>query len=692
LNATNDALLVIFDADQVAKPEFLLKTIPAFGDPSMGWVQTGQYYSNLENPVARWADDQQSMFYNLLCPGKASLNAAFICGTNVVIRAKALDQIGGLPQDSVTEDFAASIALHPRWRSIFLTDVLATGMGPLDLPSYLKQQRRWAIGTLGVLRTHWREIFLPQRNGLSVPQRIQYFLACTHYLSGIRDLIYLLCPMLFVLTGIPAVHGSTLSEFIWHFLPYWLASMAALWYAGRGLTGLRGVIIGFGSFPVLIESLLAVILQRKVGFSVTSKQHSEKQSLNYLLIYILLMLAGLLCLGVILFARDKGQAAFFISGIWILYALFLLGSFLNLGLKDLRFHQAANPVAVRVEPKAYPSRLKEREMSLRPAGNLLAALLLACLAFVGSVFQIDTATASPFVIGPARTTVPLVGLSLPIQLLQNRPTVLAQKLDTSFSIVGRTQDVQDMFDLQWANQLAANHERPWITLEFGVFGPDGKAPLDASLPAITNGLHDSDLQRWAQSIRDYGKPVYLTILLHVDRNWAVSSAVANGGIPQDAARAWEHVQAIFKAEGAKNVAWVWAPADPAHDEAYAPPASTIDAVLLSMISYPNTRWADPTQTLQGVVARYPNKPIMVEISADGPKNQKAAWITSVGNAVAHTPDIYALIYHEGSPALNPTPADNVAWSILSDPSSALAWQHVVVSLDKEKKPQSIAVR
>ncbi|MFL5663639.1 MAG: glycosyltransferase, partial [Ktedonobacteraceae bacterium] len=200
LQATDDALLVIFDADQVAKPDFLLKTIPPFRDPKMGWVQTGQYYANLDNPVSHWADDQQSMFYNLLCPGKTSLNAAFICGTNVVIRAAALDEIGGLPQDSVTEDFAASITLHRSWRSIYLTDVLATGLGPLDVPSYLKQQSRWALGTLGVFRTHWREIFLPQKHGLRFGQRVQYFLACTHYLCGLRDLIYLVSPMLFIFT------------------------------------------------------------------------------------------------------------------------------------------------------------------------------------------------------------------------------------------------------------------------------------------------------------------------------------------------------------------------------------------------------------------------------------------------------------------------------------------------------------
>ena len=90
----------------------------------------------------------------------------------------------------MTEDFAASIDLHTRWRSIYVPDVLATGLGPMDLSAYLKQQRRWSTGTMGVLRTHWRDIFLPKKNGLRIGQRLQYFLACTHYLCGLRDLLY----------------------------------------------------------------------------------------------------------------------------------------------------------------------------------------------------------------------------------------------------------------------------------------------------------------------------------------------------------------------------------------------------------------------------------------------------------------------------------------------------------------------
>jgi cellulose synthase/poly-beta-1,6-N-acetylglucosamine synthase-like glycosyltransferase len=687
LHATDDALLVIFDADQVAKPDFLLKTIPAFGDPRMGWVQTGQYYRNLDNPTARWADDQQSMFYNLICPGKAALNAAFICGTNVVIRTSALDQIGGFPQDSVTEDFSASISLHPYWRSLYLTDVLATGLGPLDVSSYLKQQRRWAIGTLGVFRTHWREILLPKRNGLSFSQRVQYFLACTHYLCGLRDLIYLLAPILFIITGIPAVRGSTLQAFLWHFLPYWISSMAALWYASQGITGLRGIIIGFGSFPVLIESLIAVLLKRKSGFTVTSKQRKSSRSLNYLLIYGVFILAGIASIALVTRARPDQQASTFISAMWIVYSLLLLGSFLWLNVQDLRWQSAASKKHEATNDDwhtwDYPARLKNRQLGLQPVWNLLQALLLACVVFTTGNLQLDTSYATPFVVSQDNVDRFSTGLSLPEQFLKNKPAQLSQLLHTHFSIIGRTQDVQDQFDRTWADQLAANNERPWITLEFGVFQADGKPPLDANLTAITNGVHDTQLQRWAQSIRDYGKPVYLTVLLHVDRNWSLSSAVANGGIPQDAPRAWEHIQSVFKQAGATNVVWVWSPADPAHDQPYAPPASTIDVVLLSLISYPHTIWADPQKSLNAVVARYPGKPILLEVSADGPAQQKAAWLAKVGAAVNATPAVYALIYHEGAPGNNPTPAQNEQWSMVSDQSSFHAMRQIVLTIHKE---------
>jgi cellulose synthase/poly-beta-1,6-N-acetylglucosamine synthase-like glycosyltransferase len=678
VQATGAALLVIFDADQVAKPDFLLKTVPPFADPTIGWVQTGQYYSNLEHPVARWANDQQALFYRTLCPGKAAHNAAFICGTNVVIRAAALDQIGGLPQDSVTEDFAASIELHPTWRSIFLTDVLATGLGPMDLPAYLKQQRRWAIGTIGVLRSHWPAIFLPRRHGLSVSQRIQYALACTHYLCGLRDLIYLVAPIAFLITGVPAVRGATLGLFLWHFLPYWIVAQAAFWHAGRRETGLRGIIIGFGSFPVLLQALFTVALGRRIGFMVTSKQRRATRAWTHLVVYLLAVLA---CVGGIVVAFTVKQSrvdSVVISVIWVLYDIALLTSFLWLGVRDLRYQEVS---------------VRRSRASLPVAGRFKPKLSAATLSGLMAISAVQLISDRPPIVQPVYFTAnqvgahsPYLGLSLRFESLLTRPPLLEEQLCLPFTIIGRTQDIHDSFDFVWAEQLLAHQQRPWITLQFGQFDANGKPPLDAGLPAIANGAQDANIQRWAQEIRTFGKPLYLTILLHVDRNWSVSSAVANGGIPQDAPRAWEHVQSIFKATGDTNVAWVWAPADPANDATYAPPESMIDVALQSMIRYPDTPWPDPGAVLRAVTARHPTKPLFVEVSASGPPEERAAWLKHIVATVKAYPNVYALLYHEGAPNLHPTVVSDHQWSLESDQPSLDAAREWRALIPTEKLP------
>jgi hypothetical protein len=108
----------------------------------------------------------------------------------------------------------------------------------------------------------------------------------------------------------------------------------------------------------------------------------------------------------------------------------------------------------------------------------------------------------------------------------------------------------------------------------------------------------------------------------------------------------------------------------------------IDVVLQSMIRYPGTSWPDPSGVLSAVAGRHPSKPLFVEVSAAGPADQKSTWLQSVAASVAADPQIYALLYHDGSPDVGASPADNAQWSIESDTESTqamLAWQALVPS-------------
>ena len=333
IGATGAALVGVFDADMAPEPDFLIQTVPPFGDPAVGWVQTGQYYRNLDNPVARWADDQQSLFFRVLCPGKAALNANFLCGTNFLVRASALDEIGGLPTDSLTEDFAASVLLHARWRSIYLPGVLATGLGPMDLTSYFSQQQRWAMGTFEVVRRHWRLIFLARAGGLRLPQRIQYALSGTHYVCGLSQLIFLLVPLLYLLTGVSPLTPVTLPTFLVHFAPYWLLSQIGFWSAAGRRAHLRGTVIGYGSTPVLLRSLSALFLEKSRRFVITAKKRRSASPWRSLRPHVL---ALLLCLWGLKAALSHALPfpLMFLSAFWLAYAALLLCAMLWLGHGD----------------------------------------------------------------------------------------------------------------------------------------------------------------------------------------------------------------------------------------------------------------------------------------------------------------------------------------------------------------------
>jgi cellulose synthase (UDP-forming) len=296
-------------------------------------VQTGQYYSNLDNPVARWANDQQAIFFRALCAGKAAQNACFICGTNVLLRAEALDEIGGLPQDTVTEDFAASVLLHPKWRSIYLPEVLATGIGPVDLPSYFSQQRRWAIGTFGVMLKYWRLILLPQRGGLKATQRLQYFLSGTHYLSGVCSLVFLIAPVLYLIMGIPAIASVNFWDFLGHFGPYYFASQLAFWYAAGRRLHWRGSFLGFDSFPILVLSLITALGGRATRFVVTAKKRRRARSWLSLLPHLLALGLCVLALSQALPYWDQG-GLMSLSTLWTIYMVVMLLSAVRLGLAD----------------------------------------------------------------------------------------------------------------------------------------------------------------------------------------------------------------------------------------------------------------------------------------------------------------------------------------------------------------------
>lgn len=293
LEQTNGELVVIFDADHIPYPDFLKKTVPYFHDRTVGFVQSPQYYKNYEaNRVTEGSWDQQRLYYGAICKGKNRHFATTMCGTNMVIRRTALEEVGGMCSTNIAEDFITGMFIHERgWKSIYVPEVLAEGLAPEDFRSYWKQQHRWARGSLEVF-FFANPLF---RKGLTLPQKIQYLSSSSYYLSGLFVLTNGIMPIIYFFTGESLFTTATM-VIAAVFLPYIFLTLYNLQRSSSFTYTFRAIAFSMGSFPIYISALADTIFGLKQSFSITSKKRI-KGSFAYLviphLLYIILAISGM---------------------------------------------------------------------------------------------------------------------------------------------------------------------------------------------------------------------------------------------------------------------------------------------------------------------------------------------------------------------------------------------------------------
>ncbi len=323
LQETTGPYVAIFDADQNPMPFFLNRIVPLLvADPKLAFVQTPQFYANVkDNRVARAAGAQQAVFYEYICEAKAASGTAFCCGTNVVLRRDALLSVGGLDENSITEDFATSVKLHTRgWKSLYYGEAYAMGLGPETLSAYFRQQYRWARGTLGVgLRL--LGMFVRNPLALSFWQWLDYGLSGSFYLVGWAYLILMICPALYVLFGIPSYLVRPELYFA-AFLPYLIFAMLVFvgglrkrHYTLKQLV--QGQLLGLLAAPVHMRASVAALLGRRGTFGVTPKGASPLVALRRLWPQVSICLLNYLVMlwGVCRFIFE-GDFASLVNGAW----------------------------------------------------------------------------------------------------------------------------------------------------------------------------------------------------------------------------------------------------------------------------------------------------------------------------------------------------------------------------------------
>jgi cellulose synthase (UDP-forming) len=353
LKRTDGEFIVIFDADHVPSPDFLLRALPHMHDPLVAFVQTPQAFPSARGLVPSGAAESQRIFYELVLPGKNYFNAVFCVGTNVIFRRSALEEIGGVYTASNSEDIWTSIELHRRgWKSVFVPETLARGLAPDSLLSYFKQQFRWAYGAFEVMLRG--RLF--RGKGLTLDQRFQYLLAGVNYLLSVAALILMCLPAIYLLFGLSPIR-SDVSTWLIHYMPFYFLIMLVTVVQLGGFK-ISAIVTSIGAAPVHIRALIMAIFKRKVRWTVTNAGPRGLPGVELVLPHVFLLLLNVVAVVVGISAlrmRGTNIAGVGLSIAWATIYVLVLGR-------------------VVAEAVIAPHTIKER-LERRKAGALLARAL-----------------------------------------------------------------------------------------------------------------------------------------------------------------------------------------------------------------------------------------------------------------------------------------------------------------------------
>lgn len=305
-------LVLILDADHVPSPDILEALSGYFAKEEVALVQSAHSFRNHNSVMhEETGRHEQSLFFDVLLPGRNRHESVFWCGSAALIRLSALREVGGVATKTSTEDFETSLLLQIRGYKIkYHNEHLIQGLAPDNLPAYVTQRARWAQGTLSAFRPGYA---LPLSRKLKLRQKISYLGAFLYYITPLQRIVYTSYVVMVGLFGIvPVAQADLRYVLIW--VSYVLLTFFAVVALERGSTQpFEGVRNTFLSLEAFIRAMPILFTKNTPGFKVTPKNEVDLGGWQAM-VYIRLPLAIILINLIVLLVRWSDYLLIAITG------------------------------------------------------------------------------------------------------------------------------------------------------------------------------------------------------------------------------------------------------------------------------------------------------------------------------------------------------------------------------------------
>jgi cellulose synthase (UDP-forming) len=254
LSHSQGDLVLVLDADQVADPEILERLTPFFQPPQIGYVQTRQAFFLPEGDPFYNSD---RVFYESIQLHNDQANAVISCGSGVIYRRLALEDIGGFATWNLVEDFTSSYELVSHgWRGVYYPEALSQGLAPTTLAGVYRQRFQWCLDTMRIF--FWDNPLF--KSGLAWTQKTRFLFIMMSYLaSGLVFPLFYIVPLIVYCRGHSCIIGDELTYGVLRGA-YMLSTILLFRYLFFGKEPLKQFKMLCSLFPVYALGIVAALL------------------------------------------------------------------------------------------------------------------------------------------------------------------------------------------------------------------------------------------------------------------------------------------------------------------------------------------------------------------------------------------------------------------------------------------------